>query len=126
MLTLALVKTHLKLDLTATDEDALLGGYLAAARGMFRTESKRRWPAVGEPALAVASDPATNPPTLVFSNYVDPAVLSPDEQAMADQYVLLTVGNWYENRQTVVVGLNVSEVPATAKMLMNNLREPTL
>lgn len=126
MLTLAQVKTHLKLDLAATDEDALLSGYLAAALGLFRTESKRRWPEVGEPALAKASDPAAVPPTLVFVRYIDPAVLSPDEQAMADQYQLLTVGHWYENRQTVVVGLNVSEVPATAKMLMNILREPTL
>lgn len=126
MLTLAQVKTHLRLDLAATDEDALLSGYLAAALGLFRTESKRRWPQVGEPALAVASDPATNPPTLAFVRYVDPAVLSPDEQAVADQYVLLTVGHFYENRQTVVVGLNVTEVPATAQKLMNILREPTL
>jgi len=126
MLTLDLVKTHLKLDLAATDEDALLSGYLAAATGMFRTQSKRRWPAVGEPVLAVASNPATNPPTLVFSSYVDLAALSPDEQAMADQYILLTVGHWYENRQTVIVGVNVAEVPQTAQMLMNILREPTL
>jgi hypothetical protein len=126
MLTLDLVKTHLKLDLAATDEDALLSGYLAAALGLFRTESKRRWPAVGEPALASASDPATVPPTLLFVRYADPAALSPDEQAMADQYLLLTVGHWYENRQTVIVGVNVTEVPATAKMLMNILREPTL
>lgn len=126
MLTLAQVKTHLKLDLTATDEDVLLSGYLAAALGLFRTESKRRWPVVGEPALAAASDPTKAPPELQFISYVDPAALSPDEQAMADQYVLLTVGHFYENRQNVVVGLNVSEVPGTAKMLMNILREPTL
>jgi hypothetical protein len=126
MLDLALVKTHLKLDLTATDEDALLSGYLAAATGMFLTVSKRRWPEVGEPALAKASDPTTVPPTLAFSRYVDPAALSPNEQAMAVQYILLTVGHWYENRQTVIVGVNVTEVPATAQMLMNILREPTL
>ncbi|TVT43114.1 phage gp6-like head-tail connector protein [Hymenobacter setariae] len=126
MLTLADVKTHLKLDPTATDEDALLTGYLAAALGMFRTESKRRWPDVGEPALAKASDPAINPPTLVFLRYADYTVLSPDEQAMADQYILLTLGHWYENRGSVAVGLNVTEVPQTVKMLMNLLREPTL
>ena len=126
MLTLAQVKTHLKLDLAATDEDVLLQGYLAAARGMLLTLSKRRWPEVGEPALAKASDPAAVPPLLVFVSYLDPAVFSPDEQAMADQYILLTVGHWYENRQTVIVGLNVSEVPGTAQLLMNILREPTL
>jgi hypothetical protein len=126
MLDLNLVKTHLKLDLAATDEDALLSGYLAAAEGTFLTVSKRRWPEVGEPALAKASDPATVPPTLVFVRYLDPAALSPGEQAMAVQYILLTVGHWYENRQTVIVGVNVTEVPATAQMLMNILREPTL
>jgi hypothetical protein len=126
MLTLALIKAHLKLDLAATDEDALLSGYLAAAEGMLLTVSKRRWPEVGEQALAKASGPATVPPTLVFVRYVDPAALSPNEQAMAVQYILLTVGHWYENRQTVIVGVNVTEVPATAQMLMNILREPTL
>lgn len=126
MLTLDLVKTHLKLALDDTTEDALLTAYLTAATGTFLTLSKRRWPEVGEPALAKASDPTTNPTTLVFVSYVSPVVLSPNEQAMADQYILLTVGHLYENRQTVVVGLNVTEVPATAKALMNLLREPTL
>ena len=126
MLTLDLVKTHLKLAIDDPSEDALLTAYLAAATGTFLTLSKRRWPEVGEPALAKASDPTTNPPTLVFVSYVNPVVLSPNEQAMADQYLLLTVGHLYENRQTVVVGLNVSEVPQTAQMLMNLLREPTL
>lgn len=126
MLTLAQVKAHLKLDPTATDEDELLTGYLAAARGAFRTESKRRWPAEGEPALVKVTDPEAEPPTAVFVGYVDPAVLSEDEQAIAGQWLLLTLGHWYENRQTVAVGLNVTEVPHTAKMLMNLLREPTI
>jgi hypothetical protein len=126
MLTLDLLKAHLKLALDDITEDVLLQGYLAAAVGMFRVESKRRWPDIGEPALAKASDPTTTPPTLVFARYVDPAALSPDEQAMATQYLLLTLGHWYENRGTVAVGINVTEVPQTAKMLMNLLREPTL
>jgi hypothetical protein len=126
MLTLDQVKAHLKLDPTAPDEDVLLTGILAAALGTFRTLSKRRWPDIGEPVLAKASDPTKNPPELVFARYIDPAALSPDEQAMADQYILLTVGHWYENRQTVVVGLNLTEVPQTAQLLMNILREPTI
>jgi hypothetical protein len=126
MLTLADVKAHLKLDPADISEDALLTGLLAAAVGTFRTISKRRWPVQGEPALATASDPTANPPELAFVGYVAPAVLSPDEQAMADQYILLTLGHWYENRGTVAVGLNVTEVPFTAQLLMNSLREPTL
>lgn len=126
MLTLDLVKAHLKLDPADESEDALLRVYLAAATGTFLTVSKRRWPEVGEPALAKASNPTTEPPTLVFVAYVDPAALSPNEQAMAASYILLTVGHLYENRQTVIVGVNVTEVPQTAQMLMNILREPTL
>ena len=41
-------------------------------------------------------------------------------------WVLLTLGHWYENRQSVAVGLNVSEVPHTARQLMNLIREPSL
>lgn len=126
MLTLSDLKAHLKLDPADTSEDGLLTGYLAAAVGTFRTESKRRWPAVGEAVLATASDPTTTPPTLVFARYVDPAALSPDEQAMADQYILLILGHWYENRGSVTVGVNLTEVPQTAQMLMKLLREPTL
>ncbi|MGI4822253.1 MAG: head-tail connector protein [Janthinobacterium lividum] len=126
MLTLSQVKAHLKLIPDDLTEDALLTGYLAAATGMFRTLSKRRWPDIGEPALARATVPTTNPPELVFASYLDKDVLSPDEQAMADQYILLQMGHWYENRGTVAVGLNVTEVPQAAQALMNILREPTL
>jgi len=58
--------------------------------------------------------------------FVDPAVLTPREQLLGAQWLLLTLGHWYENRSTVAVGLNVTEVPHTAGMLMNILREPTL
>ena len=126
MLTLVAAKAHLKLDPADTSEDVLLQGYLAAALGTFRTVSKRRWPDIGEPVLAKASDPATTPPTLAFVRYVDHTVLSPDEQAMADKYILLTLGHWYENRGTVAVGVNLTEVPQTAQLLMSILREPTI
>jgi hypothetical protein len=126
MLTLDLLKEHLKLDPSDTTEDALLTAYLAAAVGMFKVHSKRRWPDIGELTLAKAKDPEANPPELVFVRYVDHAALSPDDQAMANQYLLLTLGHWYENRGTVAVGVNVMEVPQTAESLMKLLREPTL
>jgi hypothetical protein len=126
MLTLTLLKEHLKLAPDDITEDVLLTAYLAAAVGTFKIESKRRWPEIGEPALAKAKAPEANPPELVFVAYVERAVLNPDEQAIANQYLLLTLGHWYENRGTVAVGVNVTEVPQTAQMLMNLLREPTL
>lgn len=126
MLTLAELKAHLRLLPDDTSEDVDLLDYLASAVGLFRTHSKRRWPEVGEPALTAVIDPDANPLTYRFVRFVDRAVLSPDEQATAKQWLKLTLGHWYENRQTVAVGLNVTEVPETAKALMKTLRVPTL
>lgn len=124
--TLAQVKAHLKLAASASDEDSLLAGYLASAVGAFKVASKRRWPEAGDVVLTVVTDATTVPITTKEVGYADPAVLGPDEQPMAYQWLLLTLGHWYENRQTVAVGLNVTEVPATAQMLMKLLREPTI
>lgn len=126
MLTLAQLKAHLKLDAADPAEDALLGDYLATALAAFFAESKRRRAVVGEPAVVRVTDPTAAPPVTEFVRYVDPAVLSPAEELIAGQWLRLTLGHWYENRQSVAVGLNVAEVPLTAQKLMNLLREPTL
>jgi len=128
MLTLAEAKTYLRLSAPGIDlvEDDEVQALLLAAVGMFKVESKRRWPVTGEPALVEVTDPTTVPPTTKFLGYVDPAVLSEDEQQVAGQWLRFTLGHLYENRQTVAVGLNVTEVPATAKALMNMVREPTI
>lgn len=126
MLTLAQAKSYLKLDAAVSPEDALLTDLLAGVLGTFRAESKRRWPATNEPAIMVAVDPLAVPVVFLFVRWADPAVLTADEQSVAGQWLRLTLGHWYENRQSVAVGLNVVEVPHTARMLMNLLREPTL
>ncbi len=125
-LTLALVKVHLKLDPSATDEDTLLQSYLTAAVGIFRTHSKRRWPEINEPVDTIVTDPTTVPPTTAVVGYSDPAVLDADEQGIADAWLKLMLGHLYENRQAVAVGLNVTEVPLSCRSLMNLIREPTL
>ena len=38
------------------------------------------------------------------------------------QAVYLTIGHWYQNRETVVVGRTASEVPMSAKMLLNQYK----
>lgn len=128
-LTLATVKVHLKLDPAATDEDALLGAYLRAAVGTFRTVSKRRWPEANEPVdVLVETDTSTVPATVTTTvlRYTDHRVLNADEQAMAESWLLLTLGHLYENRQSVAVGINLTELPLANQYLMNLLREPTL
>lgn len=125
-LTLATVKVHLKLDPADVSEDALLSGYLRVAIGTFRTLSKRRWPEATEPVKVVITDPTTVPPTGVVTGYTDPAVLDEDGQGVAEAWLLLTLGHLYENRQSVAVGLNLTELPLGCKYLMDMLREPTL
>ena len=42
------------------------------------------------------------------------------------QAVLLTVGNWYENRQNVVVGHSVNELPKSAQYLLEQFKVQTV
>jgi|GEM_PF-3500337 len=128
MPTLSQVKAHLKLSLSDDSENDLLGLYQGVALAAFRKESKRRWPAQGEPTLTVAVDPLADPVVYQFVAYVDPAVLSEDEQKLADQWQLFVIGHLYENRQEVVADVRAVavQVPMAAQYLMNLLREPTL
>ncbi|MGY3091088.1 hypothetical protein ACVWYF_004152 [Hymenobacter sp. UYAg731] len=128
MLTLDQVKAHLRLSAVDTTEDATVGLYLASAQAAFKVESKRRWPEEGEPTITAVIDPAAVPLAYRFISFVDPAVLSPDEQAMALQWVLLAIGHWYENRQSVITDVRAVavKVPETCQKLMNLIRVPTI
>lgn len=123
MLTTAEARAYLKAD---PADDATIAALLAALQPAFRVESKRRWADVGEPAVMAVVDPLAVPLTYRFVRWVDPAVLSPDEVPVAEQWVKFTLGHWYENRQSVAVGLTMNEVPDTATKLMKLLRSPTI
>ncbi|MVN78925.1 hypothetical protein GO988_21560 [Hymenobacter sp. HMF4947] len=120
MLTLAQVKAHLKLDAAEGPEDDLLRLYLSTAVATFEHTSKKRFPEENEPTTTVLVGAA------MLAVFVDPTVLTAREQLIGVQWLLLLLGHWYENRGSVAVGLNVTEVPQTCKALMNILREPTL
>ena len=126
MLTLDQAKAFLRIAAPDTGEDAALVAWLTGTLAAFRLESKRRWPIATEP-YATRTDSSTTPPTVtVLDYYADPAALSADEQAVADHWLRFTLGHWYENRQTVAVGLNMTEIPETARKLMSLLRRPTI
>ena len=126
MLTLDQAKAFLRIAPPDTAEDAALSAWLIGTLAAFRLESKRRWPIAAEP-YATSTNTSTTPPTVtVLDYYADSAALSPDEQAVADQWLRFTLGHWYENRQTVAVGMNMTEVPETARKLMSLLRRPTI
>lgn len=123
MLTLDQAREYLKADAA---DDATITALLASLLPTFRAQSKRRFPEVGEPAVMAVVDPLADPLEYRFVRWVDPAVLSPDEAPMADQWLRFVLGHWYENRQSVAVGLSVMEVPDTANALMRHLRIPTI
>ncbi|MBG8552352.1 head-tail connector protein [Hymenobacter guriensis] len=49
-----------------------------------------------------------------------------DVPALIKQAIRLTLAHWYENRQNVVVGLNIAEVPQTAVSILKQFRDPVL
>lgn len=79
MLDLATVKMHLRVD--GDEEDALIGGYIEAAKAHVEQHCDRK---------------------LVEGEPVDPAEMSLTRDV--EQAILLLVGHWYANREAVVVG----------------------
>lgn len=90
MIDLPTVKMHLRVD--GDEEDALIGGYVAAAKAHVEQHCDRK---------LVDTDP-----------------VEPDEMGLTrdvEQAILLLVGHWYANREAVVVG--ASGTGATAMPL---------
>ena len=47
---------------------------------------------------------------------------SPDVPDGIKQAVLLTIGNWYQNRQTVITGRTATELPLSSQYLLNQYK----
>jgi len=94
ILTLAEVKTHLRVGSDAT-EDALITTYITAAREYIEGYQNR---------VYLSSDEA-----------VEAETMTGIEKAAC----LLLIGHWYENRQAVVLGTPPSEVPFAVKALLD-------
>jgi len=94
ILTLAEVKTHLRVGSDAT-EDALITTYITAAREYVEGYQNR---------VFLSSDEA-----------VEAETMTGIEKAAC----LLLIGHWYENRQAVVLGTPSSEVPFAVKALLD-------
>lgn len=93
MLDLDRVKVHLRVD--GDDEDAVIQGYVEAAKAHVAMHCDR---------VLVETEP-TLP---------DEMGLTPD----VEQAVLLLVGHWYANREAVVVGTISSAVPLAVDRLL--------
>jgi uncharacterized phage protein (predicted DNA packaging) len=93
MLDMTTVKMHLRVD--GDEEDALIGGYLEAAKAHVEQHCDRK--------------------------LVEAAPVEPDEMGLTrdvEQAILLLVGHWYSNREAVVVGGVPSAVPLAVERLL--------
>lgn len=93
MLDLATVKMHLRVD--GDEEDALIGGYVAAAKAHVEQHCDRK---------LVETDP-----------------VEPEEMGLTgdvQQAVLLLVGHWYANREAVAVGTIATAMPLAVERLL--------
>lgn len=93
MLDLATVKMHLRVD--GDEEDALIGGYIEAAKAHIEQHCDRK---------LVETDP-----------------VEPDEMGLTrdvEQAVLLLVGHWYANREAVAVGTIATAMPLAVERLL--------
>lgn len=93
MLDLATVKMHLRVD--GDEEDALIGGYIEAAKAHIEQHCDRK---------LVETDP-----------------VEPDEMGLTrdvEQAVLLLVGHWYANREAVAVGTIATAIPLAVERLL--------
>jgi uncharacterized phage protein (predicted DNA packaging) len=93
MLDLASVKMHLRVD--GDEEDALIGGYVAAAKAHVEQHCDRKL-VEGEPADASEMG------------------LTRD----VEQAILLLVGHWYANREAVAVGTIATAMPLAVDRLL--------
>jgi len=93
MLDMTTVKLHLRVD--GDEEDALIGGYLEAAKAHVEQHCDRQ---------------------LVDADPVEPEQMGLTRDV--EQAILLLVGHWYSNREAVVVGGAPSAVPLAVERLL--------
>ncbi|MFG0630087.1 head-tail connector protein [Pseudomonas sp. xss_2] len=93
MIDLANVKMHLRVD--GDEEDALIGGYVEAAKAHVEQHCDRK---------LVEADP-----------------VEPEEMGLTrdvEQAILLLVGHWYANREAVAVGTIATAMPLAVERLL--------
>ncbi|CAM7424726.1 head-tail connector protein [Citrobacter cronae] len=104
MLDQNVVKQHCRIDTDFTGDDALLTLYTGAAARYVQTWTRRTL-YEKEDSPGYVDDPA-------------PILLNDDVKAA----MLLLIGHWYANRESVVVGQAVAEVPFAVEALLQPYR----
>lgn len=109
MLELDIIKQHVRLEPDETEDDALLDTYAAAAASLVENKTGRTLYATTS-AVPVDDDGVVTD---------DHALVLNDDLVTA---MLLLIGTWYANRESVVVGSISSELPMGVKALIEPYR----
>jgi hypothetical protein len=104
MLDIDTVKQHCRVEGDFTDDDSLLGIYTGAAARYVETWTRRT-------LFENESSPG-------YAEAEDPILLGDDVKAA----MLLLIGNWYENRESVVIGDTAVAVPFAVEALLQPYR----
>ena len=106
MLELDIIKQHVRLELDDFEQDALLETYATAAQRYVENQTGRTLYAT---QAEIPTDPDTGKPTDQHALVLD------DDITTA---MLLMIGHWFENRESVVVGTTTSELPMAVDALI--------
>lgn len=105
MLDLSIIKPHVRLELDDTEEDVLLETYATAAQRLVENQTGRTLYATsGEIPVGSDEEPVN-----------DDALVLDDDLTTA---MLLLIGHWFENREAVVIGTIVAELPMAVEALI--------
>lgn len=111
MLELDIIKQHVRLELDFSEEDVLLETYSTAAQRLVENNTGRTLYAT---AAEIPKDPDTG-------EMLDDSALVLDDDITAA--MLLLIGHWYANRESVVVGTTTSsELPMAVESLISPYR----
>lgn len=104
MLELSVIKLHCRIDADFTDDDALLTTFSGAAARYVETWTRR---------TLYESEASSG-----YDDDEDAILLSDDVKAA----MLLLIGHWYANRETVSVGQTAVEIPFAVESLLQPYR----
>lgn len=104
MVDLDVVKQHCRIDTDFTGDDALLEIYTGAAARYVQTWTRRK-------LYEKESSPG-------YSDDPDSILLKEDVKAA----MLLLIGHWYANRESVVIGETVTQAPLAVEALLQPYR----
>lgn len=102
MLELDIIKQHVRLEPDFEDDDTLLDTYSNAARRLVENRTGRK-------LYATESEAPNDESALLLDDDITTAML-------------LLIGHWYANRESVVVGTITSEMPMAVDSLISPYR----